>query len=190
MLFGKLPGHGDFIARGLDEAAHLTWETWAEKALALAHARLGERFGMAHDQAPPWCFLSGPCSFGPGWRTGVLAPSVDSAGRRFILVVGADNLTFSQAVGLCVGTMRNFIESLYRILSETLQADAAVALIEQSAGFVGEIAPLECVLQARSGGVWWPHAGGDVTPWLHRSAEPDDELMLRALSFASGDVAP
>ncbi|HEX7757932.1 MAG TPA: type VI secretion system-associated protein TagF [Caulobacteraceae bacterium] len=96
-VFGKLPGHGDFVQRGLGGASRDAWDHWASAGLARAREVLGERFDTVHEQAPPWRFCVGPGPLGPDWRVGALAPSVDRVGRRFLIVVGADGLEPPQA---------------------------------------------------------------------------------------------
>ena len=97
IVFGKLPRHGDFVSRGLAEGPRQAWDDWASQGLAEARERLGENFEPAHDIAPPWRFITGPGPFGQDWRAGALAPSVDSAGRRFVILVAADGLSPVQA---------------------------------------------------------------------------------------------
>lgn len=97
VLFGKLPSHGDFVARGLDPSASDAWDAWSSAGLSEARAALGEGFEAAHDAAPPWRMITGPGRFGSDWRVGVLAPSVDAAGRRFVVALALDGLTPGQA---------------------------------------------------------------------------------------------
>jgi type VI secretion system protein ImpM len=92
ILFGKLPRHGDFVARGLGPARRRAWDDWLSSGLELSHRRLGDAFAAAHDRAPPWRFINGPGCLGGDWRCGAIVPSVDSVGRRFFLVLAADRL--------------------------------------------------------------------------------------------------
>ena len=43
-LFGKLPAHGDFVARGLTPDAQAAWDDWASAGLERAMSELGEAF--------------------------------------------------------------------------------------------------------------------------------------------------
>ena len=73
-VFGKLPAHGDFVSRGLSDAAREAWDSWA--TAALERLRDGHPdFEDAHDAAAPWRFVAGPSTLGPGWRAGALAAS-------------------------------------------------------------------------------------------------------------------
>jgi type VI secretion system protein ImpM len=98
-LFGKLPAHGDFVARGLDLPAHEAWDEWISAGLGAARERLGERFDEEHDSVPPWRFIDGPGDLGEAWRAGALAPSIDAAGRRFMIMLAAEGLSQGEAGG-------------------------------------------------------------------------------------------
>ena len=93
LLFGKLPGHGDFIARGLESDEQRSLDAWLSDELMQARAACGDRFEAAFDTARPWRFA---CA-GDGWTAGALAPSTDSAGRRFPLLVAVAGLDPEQA---------------------------------------------------------------------------------------------
>ncbi|HVM99749.1 MAG TPA: type VI secretion system-associated protein TagF [Caulobacteraceae bacterium] len=97
ILFGKLPTHGDFIARGLDLAAVGAWDAWVSDGLEAARVALGERFDAEHERTPPWRFVDGPGPLGAAWRAGAMAPSIDAAGRRFMIVLAADGLSADEA---------------------------------------------------------------------------------------------
>lgn len=87
--FGKLPAHGDFVARGLTAGQRQAWDGWATEGLQAARRELGEQFEARHDAAPPWRFAFGPGPFADAWLAGALTPSIDRSGRRFIIVAGA-----------------------------------------------------------------------------------------------------
>ena len=87
-VFGKLPRHGDFVARGLQPEVRSIWDDRFSYQLSMARERLGANFEAAHGLAPPWRFCFGPGPFGSGWRAGCVAPSVDASGRMFFIVVG------------------------------------------------------------------------------------------------------
>ena len=100
IVLGKLPSHGDFIARGATAAEREAIDTWLSGSMAIARQELGHRFDQAFDRAPPWQF-----AFREGDSTaGALAASVDSAGRRFPLFVARTGLQEDQvgsAAKLC-----------------------------------------------------------------------------------------
>ncbi len=87
-LFGKLPAHGDFVARGCTSAEQASLDAWLTASLADAQARFGAGFADRFDVALPWQ------GSGPG-AVGVIAASQDAAGRRYPLVLicaAADDL--------------------------------------------------------------------------------------------------
>ena len=190
VIFGKLPSHGDFVYRGLGDAARAAWDEWASAGLAEADAELGEGFEAAHDTAPPWCFISGPGLLGEGWRVGAFAPSADSAGRRFVIVVAIDDLSLADAVLLGPRTAAALIEAFYRMFSARLSADEALEIVAGCAQETGgaKAAALGCLLTAREQGVWWPHIGADAEQ-VCTGAVPARDLLLRALRLLQGDAA-
>jgi type VI secretion system ImpM family protein len=75
-LFGKLPAHGDFVARGMSAAERDGLDAWLSASLADARAKFEELFDEIYDYAQPWA------GAGPG-VVGAIAASQDAAGRRF-----------------------------------------------------------------------------------------------------------
>jgi type VI secretion system protein ImpM len=161
--FGKLPAHGDFVARGLDEAARAAWDAWASAGLQGARDALGDGFEAAHDQAPPWRFRFGPGPFGAGWRTGAFAPSVDRAGRRFVIVLG---VAASGDEALAQGLE----DALHRAFAEGWTVDELVAFIEEPPDG-------DETFEAR----FWTLGGPDHPPQNLAAAAPPHDLLLRAL---------
>lgn len=87
-LFGKLPGHGDFIARGVPGALRERLDSWLSEWLAAGQAAHSEGFVGVWEGAAPWLF-EGPAA------TAVLLPSMDAVGRHFPLlaVCGGEAVT-------------------------------------------------------------------------------------------------
>ena len=78
-LFGKLPGHGDFVRRHLPRSFVAPWDAWLSEGLQAA----------PDARWTPWRFHLAPGACGPDAAAGVLAPSEDSVGRRFPLTLAA-----------------------------------------------------------------------------------------------------
>jgi type VI secretion system protein ImpM len=154
VLFGKLPSHGDFISRGLDLTACDAWDRWASEGLEDARAQLGERFDDAHDRAPPWRFVDPPGRFGADWRAGVVAPSIDGAGRRFIIMLAAEGLTPEQAGGGGEAVAEEMEALIYQAFESGWDADATITAAK---GPVGRIAAEGAAPQPR----WWTLGGFD-----------------------------
>lgn len=167
-LHGKLPAHGDFVARGLEPAARDALDAWLTASLAEARDVLGERFEQGFDAAPPWRFA---WRGDEGWTAGAIAASVDGVGRRYPILLGRARLredevasAAAQAEGL-----------LYDALAEAWDADrlqaAALALALPS----GEP-------QAEA---WWTVDAGGSTVRRLAGARPDG--LWTAMLTINGD---
>jgi len=98
-LFGKLPARGDFISRAIAQDLLRPFEDWLLPLVQNTRALLGDDWGQAWRQAPPWRFWIGPDVLRGEWTrnlraheqagtvTGVLLPSADRQGRLFPLVL-------------------------------------------------------------------------------------------------------
>ena len=140
VLFGKLPAHGDFVARSLAPDARSAWDEWASGGLVRARDALGDGFEASHDAAPPWRFVDGPGRFGSAWRAGALAPSVDSAGRRFLIMIAADDLSGPEASCLGEDLAATMEELIYSGFEQGLNADG---LVQAAADVVKDLPPAE-----------------------------------------------
>lgn len=90
-LLGKLPAHGDFIARGIAHSARAPLDGWMSAWIELARERLEEQFEDAYFSAAPWLF--------EGQRhNAVLMPSLDSIGRLFPILALASSECRTQGV--------------------------------------------------------------------------------------------
>jgi type VI secretion system protein ImpM len=90
-IFGKLPGHGDFISRGFSGARRDAIDLWLSDWLAAAQDQCGPAFVDEYEVAAPWLFEG-------SHATAVLMPSMDAVGRRFpLLVISAADRT-TQAI--------------------------------------------------------------------------------------------
>lgn len=86
-LFGKLPGHGDFIQRELPASFVTPWDEWLQRAVHGSRELVGEGWLDYYLTSPIWRFaLSAGVLDERAWG-GVLVPSVDSVGRYFPLTM-------------------------------------------------------------------------------------------------------
>jgi type VI secretion system ImpM family protein len=157
ILFGKLPSHGDFISRGLDLTACDAWDRWASEGLEAARATLGERFEDAHDRAPPWRFIDAPGRFGTDWRAGALAPSIDAAGRRFMIMLAAEGLSPAQAGGGGEAIAEEMEALIYQAFEDGWDADSTIEAAQTPVSRLGAEGPA-----ARPR--WWTQGGLDHQP--------------------------
>ncbi len=114
-LFGKMPTHGDFVARGLSPARRDRLDIWLSAEMIRSREHYGNAFDAAFDSAPPWRFVNDDA----GWEGGALCASIDSAGRRFPLIVGRE---VSDAVGASIAA-EACETAIYRAFDNRLSAD-------------------------------------------------------------------
>ncbi len=88
-FFGKLPGSGDFVQRGLAPAFVDAWDRHFERAVQASREQLGERWPAAYRGAPVWRFVLAPGVCGDAVWAGVMGPSTDRVGRGFPMVMAA-----------------------------------------------------------------------------------------------------
>lgn len=82
-MFGKMPGHGDFVSRGLTPEAAARWDGWIAGELFAQREVLGDAFEDHFDRAPVWRFAFREDD---ARLIGAMAPSADAVGRRFPLI--------------------------------------------------------------------------------------------------------
>ncbi len=183
IVFGKTPAHGDFIQRGLDPAAHEAWDRWASDLIVQAQARLGPEFAAVHGAAPPWRFVAGPGLLGQGWRAGALTASIDSAGRRFLLVLAIDAMTWSQAAAQGAEIARRMEGQLFEGLARGSDADALIEAAQ--AALDPEPATAEAFAaftpQPPGPGLWWTLGGGRHQAGAVVAAMAPGDLLIRGL---------
>jgi type VI secretion system protein ImpM len=186
-LFGKLPAHGDFVARGLPDHGRHAWDERATTLVDTARTRLGEQFEDAYDASPPWRFVCGPSSLGQDWRAGAMAPSVDSAGRRFFVAVGVDGLSAEAARTDGERVAEQSEAAIYEALAGGATADDVLksaypilAGLSQNGG--GEA--------ASSPGRWWTVDEAGATAMSVAADEPPADLLLRTLDALHLETAP
>ncbi|AMX01386.1 hypothetical protein A3224_01245 [Microbulbifer thermotolerans] len=88
-IFGKLPGHGDFIQRQLPASFVTPWDEWLQRAVHGSRELVGESWLDYFLTAPVWRFALSPGVLDERGWAGVLVPSVDSVGRYFPLTLAA-----------------------------------------------------------------------------------------------------
>ena len=86
-FFGKLPGYGDFVQRGVSPDFVKFWDTWVMQALESSRSQLGEQWQHHYFHSPIWCFSLNRGVAGAEAITGLLMPSVDKAGRCYPFTV-------------------------------------------------------------------------------------------------------
>ncbi|HEU0044795.1 type VI secretion system-associated protein TagF [Sphingomonas sp.] len=165
-VFGKLPAHGDFIARGIAPDAREALDQWLAASLADARAAFGDAFDAHYEQAPPWRFA---WAEGARWTAGAMALSVDAVGRRYPILVALDGLP-GEAVEGAADAAENL---LYDALEGGWDADrlhAAATGITVKGGEVWQ-----------GGDGWWT-LGGERFPETGLVGARPDRLMTTMLT--------
>ena len=168
--FGKLPSHGDFVARGLTPEEREAWDIWSSTGLEEARAVLGEAFEASHDVAPPVRFAFGPGAFGPGWSIGAMTASIDTAGRRYIVVLGAHTDMAPSAREQIAAAAET---EIYRSFETGADIDAMVAKAQD----VFHTVDSEDEPDAH-GRFWRPDSPLDIS-----AGQPPADLITRALTI-------
>jgi type VI secretion system protein ImpM len=164
-LFGKLPSHGDFVSRGLAAGERDALDSWLSAELDTARKLFEDAFDDLYDRAPPWFFQH---SEGPAGHAGVLAPSIDRAGRRYpvyLALLGIDGTTGEAAARWCE-------EMLHQGFAGGWDADR---LAGQAAAF-----SIRASLGPARGTVpgWWSDGGEGFSPGAIEGLRPERLLSL------------
>lgn len=82
-FFGKLPGYGDFIQRNVSPNFINQWDNWLLQSMEASHTQLGDAWKEVYFNSPIWRFTIDGSIFNSETTTGIIMPSVDSAGRSY-----------------------------------------------------------------------------------------------------------
>jgi type VI secretion system protein ImpM len=180
-LYGKLPAHGDFVARGWPAGITEALDAWLAAGIAATRDR-SDDFAAAMTAGPLWaCFL--PAEGARPALHGVLTPTVDSVGRFFMLVAGiaGDAAGVWAAASQHPAFVRSTEAAVYEGLSGTLDADGlharvadAVPALDAPARFLGG-------LSTPDEAVFWVAEPAQGAPLGIRSAMLDAQLLARLI---------
>ncbi|WP_444911956.1 type VI secretion system-associated protein TagF [Microbulbifer sp. PAAF003] len=88
-IFGKLPGHGDFVQRQLPGSFVTVWDGWLQRAVFGSRELVGQEWLDYYLTSPVWRFVHSKGIIDANAWAGILVPSVDSVGRYFPLTFAA-----------------------------------------------------------------------------------------------------
>jgi type VI secretion system protein ImpM len=125
-FFGKLPGVGDFVQRGLPANFVARWDAHFQRVLAAVQTQLGPHWAPAYDDGPVWRFMLGPGVCGERAWAGVMGPARDRVGRRFPMVLATAVDGTAGSASLLLRTQAWFA-ALERLHRQAQDADAAGA---------------------------------------------------------------
>jgi type VI secretion system ImpM family protein len=126
-IFGKYPKHADFVRLGLSDSLADRLDRWA--AAGLEEVETGSDWEGAWDNAAPWRFLLVNSAEHNSLVCGIVAASVDKAGRRFpfFMTMEYDSLD----IGGFVPTLTRWLEeTLYWVFEATPSASDVLAAVQ------------------------------------------------------------
>lgn len=86
-FFGKLPGYGDFVQRNTTPEIIDYWDNWITQSIDASQGFLGHDWKNTFFNSPIWRFHIQGGVVIPDAISGLMMPSVDSAGRCYPFVV-------------------------------------------------------------------------------------------------------
>ncbi len=82
-VYGKLPGHADFIFRNLEPGFINAWDQWLQLYVSSTREQLGENWLDLYLTSPIWRFVFSSGVLDENAWAGIFLPSVDRVGRYF-----------------------------------------------------------------------------------------------------------
>lgn len=184
-LYGKLPAHGDFVARGWGGAVVAALDAWLTDGLAAIRGAADDAaFAATLTAAPLWRGYIPPGACGDAAFHLALAPSIDAAGRYFFIAGGvAGEAAPVWAVASQSPGFADAVEAAtYDALGEGLDADgyagriaAATPEPDGRAVFLADVS-----LPATS--AWWVADPAEGAPVAVRAARVDAALLSRLVA--------
>lgn len=124
-LFGKIPGHGDFIDRNLQRSFISIWDDWLQRCVACSQEQLSSAWLDIYLTSPIWRFALSPGAIDNHCWVGILVPSVDSVGRYFPLTIAQpiynevnlfdfhvkNDLWFSRLEEAALSSLQNYLDA-------------------------------------------------------------------------------
>ena len=127
-VFGKLPAHGDFVARGMAAVDRTALDAWLSTSLLDAREAYGPDFADRFDAAQPWRAEGGGVA-------GAIAASQDAVGRRFPVLLLADAATRDSAA--CEELLRSAIVAGWDVDLLAMAAEHPTGAVERWIGQAG-----------------------------------------------------
>ncbi len=141
-LFGKMPAHGDFISRGLDDETIEAADAAVAEAVTIAALKWDYRWDDVYVETPVWRFIAAPGVLGRDWTAGVFMASVDAVGRQFPLIAGFSSASLALiARGEVLTAVLDETETLAR--NALLEASSVDTLLAALDGAARRFAPAE-----------------------------------------------
>ena len=184
-LYGKLPAHGDFVARGWSDAQVTGLDAWLTGGLAAIRAGCDDdAFAATLTGAPLWRGYIPPGACGDAAFHLALAPSIDAAGRYFFIAggVAGEAAPVWAAASQTPGFADAVETATYDALGGTLDADAYAAAIAVAAPVPDARAAFLASVSLPPASAWWIADPAEGAPVALRSATVDAALLTRLVA--------
>ena len=184
-LYGKLPAHGDFVARGWDAAHVAALDAWLTSGLAaIRGAADDDAFAATLTAAPLWRGYIPPGACGTAAFHLALAPSIDAAGRYFFIAggVAGEAAPVWAAASQSPGFADAVEAATYDALGGSLDADAYVAAIAVAVPPADPRADFLASVSLPAASAWWIADPAEGAPVAVRSATVDAVLLARLVA--------
>ncbi|WHI44531.1 type VI secretion system-associated protein TagF [Microbulbifer sp. JMSA004] len=119
-IFGKLPGHGDFVQRQLPGSFVSVWDEWLQRAVFGSRELVGQEWLDYYLTSPIWRFVHCKGVIDANAWAGILVPSVDSVGRYFPLTFATPLSPVIDAFAF-MSDAKNWFQSLSELAITALQ---------------------------------------------------------------------
>lgn len=180
-LYGKLPGRGDFVRHGWDDATVDALDSWLAAGLAAWRPSDDADFAARFAAAPLYCFYLPPGWAGDAALHGVISPSVDRAGRYFFLVAGlAGRAAAVWHVAVhCADFAAAAENATYAALGPESDPDALAATLAAAVPDGMAALPWRAGLSTPGDAIFWAEA--DAAPLVIRAPRADTGLLADLL---------
>ena len=181
-LYGKLPAHGDFVARGWDDAQVAALDAWLTGGLAAIREGLDDdAFAARLTAAPLWRGYIPPGACGVAAMHLALAPSIDAAGRYFFIAGGVAGA--AEPIWAAASQSPGFADAVeaatYDALGGALDADALAAAIAAAMPAPDARAEFLAGVSLPPASAWWVADPVDGAPVGISAASVDVALLER-----------
>ncbi len=188
--FGKIPSMGDFASVGAKPLA--SFESWLEAGMAHGEAKYKDRWPALYAAGRPYHFVfhGSPGGKEANVMSGVIAPSVDSVGRRFPLAVYAQysEKRAGNTAPLAPLFLRDFLGDAAQTVDEAGTLAGSDALKERMGGLTAPSFDSESHFTAEYS--HWARATPVRNVWQSIYSDPDTDAPLAVIRSILDSVSP
>lgn len=163
--FGKIPTHGDFVARNLPRPVADALDLWTRESVRESQRALGRDWLDAFLVAPVWRGAAAAGVLGPEPAALVMMPSVDRVGRYFPLVLATALPGHRGSLATLPRRVLPWFERAERLALSTLEPDFQREALDRGADALDPLYWFQPSLRAtphdRARSLWWTGDGAD-----------------------------